>query len=247
MKLRKLLERLEGYHGEFVDALRDYRSGRGNVYAVERLAQLVSQVILDFAAVLASKRLRRKPETYRDLARWLSQVTDPSLEEFLEGVAGFRNILVHMYADIDREMELRAFEELAARVPDLMRHLSELADDPCLDHVREKVRRRAPELGIRLAFVFGSLARDGCGNDVDLAVKLEEAPKSMLDIGRLQVELEDLLGAPVDLVVLNLEVDPVLAKTIVDEGVLIYGDEGEAEEEILKLYRKFLDAPLFES
>ncbi len=77
MKLRKLLERLEGYHGEFVDALRDYRSGRGNVYAVERLAQLVSQVILDFAAVLASKRLRRKPETYRDLARWLSQVTDP--------------------------------------------------------------------------------------------------------------------------------------------------------------------------
>ncbi|MDK2372766.1 MAG: DUF86 domain-containing protein [Candidatus Korarchaeota archaeon] len=242
MKLVKLLERLEGYHEEFVEALRNYRLGAESIYSVERLAQLISQVILDFAAVLVSKRRGKKPETYRDLAKWLSEVTDPSFEDFLEGMAGFRNILVHMYADIDRDLEMRAFEELAERVPELIRYLRELADDPCLDQVRRIIRDKAPELGIRLVFVFGSLARDECGNDVDLAVKLEERPRSMLDIGRLQVELEALLGAPVDLIVLNLDVDPALAKTIVDEAILIYGDEGEGEEEILKLYKKSLDA-----
>ncbi len=247
MKLRKLLERLRYYYGEFVEALRDYKSGKGSVYATERLAQLVSQVVLDFAAVLASKRRGRKPDTYKDLAKWLSQITDSSLEEFLEGMAGFRNILVHMYADVDREMEMRAFEEMAERVPELIEHLSRLADDPCLDRVRERIGERAPELGIRLAFVFGSLAREGCGDDVDLAVKLEERPGSMLDVGRLQVELEDLLGASVDLVVLNLEVDPALAKTIVDEAVLIYGDEEEGEEEILKLYKRYLDSAIPQS
>ncbi len=246
MKLKKLLEKLEYYYREFVEALSNYRSGTESVYAVERLAQLISQVILDFAAVLASKRQGRKPDTYKDLARWLSDVVDPSLREFLEGVAGFRNILVHMYGDIDREMETRAFEELAEKVPELIERLSRLAEDPCLDSVRERIRERARELGIRLAFVFGSLAREGCGNDVDLAVKLEEKPRSMLDVGRLQVELEDLLKARVDLVVLNLEVDLALAKTIVDEGVLIYGDESEGEEEILRLYGRFLDAPIYE-
>ena len=243
-RLRELLGMLRGYYEEFVDALREYERGEERVYAVERLAQLVAQCILDFAAVLASRERGVKPGSYRELARWLARRAGlgGELAEFLEGLAGFRNILVHMYAEIDRDLELEAFREIAEKTPRVIMRLSELArDDPCIDEVRQRIRGAAERLGLRLVFVFGSLARSGCGRDVDLAVRLRRRPRSMLEVGRLQAVLEDEIGAPVDLVVLDLGVTPALAKTLVDEAVLVYGDPREAEEELLRLYKLYLD------
>lgn len=47
--------------------------------------------------------------------------------------------------------------------------------------------------------VFGSVARgeDRADSDIDLLVELEEG-RTLLDLERLQVELADLLGGPVD-------------------------------------------------
>ena len=148
-----------------------------------------------------------------------------------------------MYAEIDRELEMEAFREMLEKLPRVLGSLSEhLATDPCIDEVREVVRGLARDIGARLVFVFGSLARKGCGEDVDLAIKLERRPRSMLSVGKVQAILEDSLGARVDLVILNSRVPPALAKTIVDEAVLIYGDREEAESEILRLYRTYLEA-----
>ncbi len=36
-------------------------------------------------------------------------------------------------------------------------------------------------------------------------------------------------------------VDPGLAKTIVDEALLVYGDSEEAERDLLRLYKLYLD------
>lgn len=244
MKTAELLGRARGYYEEFIEALQDYRRGRERVYAVERLAQLIAQAVLDLAAILASREAGAKPETYRGLAQWLARRAglDKELTEFLLGLAGFRNILVHMYAEIDPVLEEEAFNEIAEKTPRLLRALEELAQgDPCLEELRPKIVEVAKRLGIRLVLVFGSLASRGCGHDVDLAVKLGRRPRSLIELGRLQAMLEDELGAPVDLVVLDLELDPAIAKTIVDEAVLVYGDRREAEEELLRLYKHYLD------
>ncbi len=243
-QLGEALERAKGYYREFVEALRDYEEGAERIYAVERLAQLIAQALLDFAAMLASRERGVKPETYRALAKWLAQRAGlgKELAEFLEGLAGFRNILVHMYAEIDTELEHEAFHEIKEKTPRLIQALEQLArEDPCLEDILPKIRRLAKQLGLRYVLVYGSLARHGCGHDVDLAVKLGRRPKSMLEVGRLQLLFEDELGAPVDLVVLDIEPPPLLAKTIVDEAIHVYGDEKEATKDLLKLYKLYLD------
>jgi len=147
-----------------------------------------------------------------------------------------------MYAEIDPELEMEAFQEIREKMPLVIRRLEEAAgSDPCLGEVREKLRRLGPRLGLRYVLVFGSLARRGCGRDVDLAVKLGRRPRSLIEVGCLQAVLEDELGAPVDLVVLDARVPPVLAKTIVDEAVLVYGDTEEARRDLLRLYKLYLD------
>ena len=243
-RLRSIVERVKGYYVEFVEALRDYEQGEERIYAVERLAQLIAQSILDFAAVLASREEGVKPSTYRELAAWLARRLnlDSELAEFLRGLAGFRNILVHMYAEIDRELEMEAFREIEEKTPLILRRMEELAEgDPCLEELKPKIHNVARRLRLRYVLVFGSLARRGCGRDVDLAVKLGRKPRSMLEVGRLQLLLEEELGVPVDLVVLDVDVDPLLAKTIVDEAVLVYGDREEAERDLLRLYKLYLD------
>ncbi len=240
MLLRRLLDLARRYYREYVEALYDYREGVERVYAVERLAQLIAQTILDFAAVLASRR-GAKPSTYRELALFLSRELElgKELEEFLVGLAGFRNILVHMYAEIDRVLEEKAFSEIEEKTPLILDRMEAVASrDPCLQEVAGKLRRLAEERSWRAIIVFGSLAKQGCGRDVDVAIRLGRKPKSLLEIGALREELSDLLGAPVDLVILDLEPDPVLAMEIASSGVAVYGD-GEAEK--LRLLKLALD------
>ena len=172
----------------------------------------------------------------------LADLAEQYYEEFLESLAGFRNLLVHMYAKLDKRLEEEAFNDMEAKTPLLLREMRAAArGDPCLEDVAKPLRELGRELGLRYIVVFGSLARRGCGRDVDVAVKLGRRPRSLLEVGRLQAALEDKLRINVDLVVLDLEVSPTLAKTIVDEGILVYGDQEEYREDMLKLYKLFLD------
>lgn len=245
MRLRRLASLARQYYEEYVAALEDYLAGRERVYAVERLAQLLAQAVLDYAALLASRERGVKPDTYRGLAGYLSEKLGlgPGERAFLEGLAGFRNILVHMYVNIDTELELKTFREIQERMPRIIERLAEASQgDPCLADMVEKLRSLGGRLGLRYIVVFGSMARRGCGNDLDLAVKLGRSPSSLLEVGRLQALFEDELEASVDLVVLDLDVPPEIAKTIVDEGILVYGDTGEYEKDMLILYKRYLDA-----
>ncbi|MCE4613398.1 MAG: DUF86 domain-containing protein [Desulfurococcales archaeon] len=243
-RLKSLVSLARSYYEEFTEALKDYERGEERIYAVERLAQLIAQTVLDYAAMLAARERGAKPETYRALIRWLAERLGASEEEkrFLEGLAGFRNILVHMYAELDRDLELEAFREINSMMPRILEMLERYSSsDPCREEVAQALRRIAGELGIRYVILFGSLARKECGNDVDLAVELREHPRSMLEIGKLRAMLEDELKTRVDLVVLNLPVPAHLAKAIVDDGIVLYGDSRRAEETLLRLYKEYLD------
>ena len=66
---------------------------------------------------------------------------------------------------------------------------------------RARLRRIAAEYDVRDVHVFDSVARgeDGADSDVDLLIKVPET-MGLFALGRLQQELEDVLGVAVDLV-----------------------------------------------
>ncbi len=70
------------------------------------------------------------------------------------------------------------------------------------------VARKHGALSVRL---FGSAARgdDAEGSDLDFVVELEPS-RSLLDLGGLQMELERLLGCPVDVVTVKGLREPLI-------------------------------------
>ncbi len=62
MRLRRILDLVSRYFDEFRAAR---RGGGGSIYAIERLAQLTIQALLDLGAMLAVELKDEKPETYR--------------------------------------------------------------------------------------------------------------------------------------------------------------------------------------
>jgi predicted nucleotidyltransferase len=73
--------------------------------------------------------------------------------------------------------------------------------DQLVKEKREEILRIASRYGARDVRVFGSVARGDADreSDIDFLVELE-AGRSLLDLGRLQTELESLLGCRVDVV-----------------------------------------------
>lgn len=73
--------------------------------------------------------------------------------------------------------------------------------DQLVREKRAEILRIASRYGARDVRVFGSVARGEAGreSDVDFLVELE-AGRSLLDLGGLQMELEELLGCKVDVV-----------------------------------------------
>jgi predicted nucleotidyltransferase len=84
-------------------------------------------------------------------------------------------------------------------------HQSENGSEMTLDEIRatrrEEILRLAAERGARNVRVFGSVARGegDATSDIDFLVDLEPG-RSLLDLGRLQRDLERLLAAKVDVV-----------------------------------------------
>ncbi|MET1159609.1 MAG: HepT-like ribonuclease domain-containing protein [Thermoprotei archaeon] len=245
MILKKQAEIITEYYEEYVKYYKKYIEGRETIYAIERLAQLLIQSILDYAALLASSEKGVKPPTYKGLARYLGEHLSLGKEYivFLEKLAGFRNILVHGYARINRKLEDEAFKEIYERIPVVLNAIQEYSDkDPCYEDVAKALKRVGKRLGfIRYIILYGSIARNGCGRDIDIAVKGDF--KSALDLGRIVSEIEGELGVPADLIdIVDLDnAPPHLVKRILDEGVLVYGDPSTAYPDLARLYSMVLD------
>jgi uncharacterized protein YutE (UPF0331/DUF86 family) len=79
---------------------------------VERNAELLAQSCADIALHIVSAAAAGAPETYADSVRTAAPILglSPELSERLAAATRLRNILVHMYLDIDHG---RLFDELA--------------------------------------------------------------------------------------------------------------------------------------
>jgi predicted nucleotidyltransferase len=73
--------------------------------------------------------------------------------------------------------------------------------DEALQASREEILHLATEYGARNVRLFGSRARGEAGPDSDIDFLVEMEPgRSLLDLGRLLMDLQDLLGCRVDVV-----------------------------------------------
>jgi uncharacterized protein YutE (UPF0331/DUF86 family) len=92
------------------------RGSLSNMWAVERGLQLGAEIIFDIGNHVLSAEYGTSADDYKDIVRQLVQrgVLDQDLRDRLEGLAGFRNILVHDYLRLDPERVLEAL----ARAPE---------------------------------------------------------------------------------------------------------------------------------
>jgi uncharacterized protein YutE (UPF0331/DUF86 family) len=90
--------------------------------AAERYLHLSIECLLDIGNHIIADRGYSKPETYSDIFRILSEenIISPVLLQELEGMAAFRNLLVHDYVRLDLDRVYRIIQE---KLP----HLNELA------------------------------------------------------------------------------------------------------------------------
>jgi len=243
LRLKSQVESVRKYFNEFIEYCRTGKS----IYAIERLAQLLIQSILDFGAMLTVYMGLEKPETYRGIMKLIAEKLGLSRsdQEFLVRLAGFRNILVHAYTKIDRELEEKTFSEIEERIAKIVslieNYIEKTSVDPQVTELSRRLEKVFRKHNVKFAFLFGSIARKGFGRDYDIAVYMDL--KNLLELGELIVDIAEALGVNedrIDLVHLNTA-PPNIIYTILLEGKLIHGNKEEALDYLYKKYLEILD------
>jgi uncharacterized protein YutE (UPF0331/DUF86 family) len=108
---RELILRKLGDLDVYVGQLAEYRGITAERYredwrtqrVIDRTLQIAIEACLDIANHIIADRQLRAPATYADTFQILAEagVLSASLFKRMEGVAGFRNVLVHEYARLD--------------------------------------------------------------------------------------------------------------------------------------------------
>ena len=123
--LARLLDQLDRYAGSVTR--QELETSLDKWLMVTRALELVAQCCLDLAMEIVARRALGVPETYRDAFVRLAQagVIDADASQALQGWAGLRNVLAHVYAAVDADhlyaaliedkLPLRAFARVAAR------------------------------------------------------------------------------------------------------------------------------------
>lgn len=99
-KLREYSSYLRSYQKHTIEELKKDHTLQG---AVLHYLQLTIECVIDIGELLISELKLRKPEESREVIKILAEnkiIPDDFAKRFA-AVAGFRNILVHEYADVD--------------------------------------------------------------------------------------------------------------------------------------------------
>lgn len=132
---------MEGLIGEKLSRLREYTRYLGELRdlpletfltdfrtrgAAERYLQLAIESILDIGSEIISSLHLPRPERYRDIPKILAdaEIIPRKLSDEVAEMIGFRNLLVHDYATIDKKLEHRFLQE---RLPDFDAYMARIA------------------------------------------------------------------------------------------------------------------------
>ena len=126
---------------EFEEYVRNYLIHR----TVERDLQTAIEACLDIGRHLIAREGFRYPEDNADVFRILAeeQVIPPSLLAHLEDMAGFRNVLVHEYADLDNHKVYRNFKDQLGDFDEFASAIVAYLNRPVIDEGKTAHERRA--------------------------------------------------------------------------------------------------------
>lgn len=107
----------------------DFLRDRGLQAQAERWLHLSAECALDLANHLIADRGWRTPQTYRESFTILRDegVLSGDLAEKLEGWAGLRNVLVHLYLEVDHERVWEILTEDLDQLADFAAAVAEAA------------------------------------------------------------------------------------------------------------------------
>ena len=108
--LKGYVEILRGYRGHTLEEVKANPTLRG---AIERYLQVALECTFDVGEMIVSLRGFRKPRTYREVIEILGEkgVLSAKFVKRFAPAAGFRNILVHMYAEVSVEKVHKFLQE----------------------------------------------------------------------------------------------------------------------------------------
>ncbi|MEE9378313.1 MAG: nucleotidyltransferase family protein [Candidatus Lokiarchaeia archaeon] len=90
-----------------------------------------------------------------------------------------------------------------------------------IEKLKEKILDKLEEHDVKRASLFGSIVREEMTDESDIDILIEfNGTKSLLDLVRLKIELEDVLKCKVDVLTYN-SLHPLLKKQILAEQVEI--------------------------
>ncbi|GAB6063266.1 type VII toxin-antitoxin system HepT family RNase toxin [Deferrisoma palaeochoriense] len=122
---------------EYVDALREadditwetYRSDIRARAFVERYLHLATEVVLDLGNHIISQQGWREPKGYADLFTVLGEngVLPPERVPEFQKMAGFRNLLVHRYEQVDDEIVYGVFRKRLGTYEEFARYVADWA------------------------------------------------------------------------------------------------------------------------
>ncbi len=120
-KLSEYLKIIDGYLVDLKAVLRDmesegeFQSHPREYYATLLLLQLLIQSLMDMSARLISLMGAKKPKDYSDIADILTEerVLTEDERKAYRNMIRFRNLLIHVYADVSPDIVYRIAKERA--------------------------------------------------------------------------------------------------------------------------------------
>ena len=243
MEVLKRIEQQADVVRELSRELRYESSYRG----VERLVQLIIQALLDLGLITLSA-IGVSPRGYGDVATSLGRLgfLPPDDAKLMRAMAGLRNVLVHTYVGVNREIVNKSSKKLpedAVRLTDkiLSSARQRLHDPPkTLSDIAETLRRVLKDK-VKLAFLFGSHVKGySLKGDIDVAVYFGRCPDPY-EVGALVSDMRETLGRE-DIHVLVMDVcDNITLAYEAVQGEPIIDDEAEILQLKTKITSQYID------
>jgi len=230
---------------ELVKELEKERSYRGT----ERLVQLTIQALLDLGLMVIAALGGRTPKGYSEVGDLLSDLgaLGEGDAKLLRSMAGMRNILVHAYATIRRDLitdSSRSLRDDAPRIARAMRDSLEgkVVDPPSTADLMGNLSR-VFKGRVRAALLFGGRAKGySVKGDYDIAVYFGR-PFNLYELGELAVDIAEALKVQEDqLDVISLDsATPEMVLEALDGKPLYVKNDYILFELRLKAFMEWLD------
>ena len=223
---------------EWIREARSIATPRSHIeeYALRWMLYASLQNLLDAAAMLLVELGLRKPSSYADIGKVLSEAGFKIDVYSFKLIAATRNFLAHAYRRPSSKDLLSIVKNVLPPAESLISSLEEACGKAGADPSREihGVESVFERWGVVAAYLFGSRVRGILReeSDYDIAVLFNRSVTVMEEI-KLAIEISDILKVPadrIDVIALDMA-DIVLKARVLEEGKLIYVREREALRE----------------